>query len=158
MIAEITLPLLFTIGLGPTKPPEKAQVAEAPMGAIVDRASQPVYVIAEGKAGARILLDEKTAPGLKEAAMTELIMSPGTVVPEHVHDVSSELLYVLEGHGVMTLGEKTITVRAGMAIWVPPGVKHGVRVDTQVEPMRALQIYTPGGPEQRFTKGTAFKE
>jgi quercetin dioxygenase-like cupin family protein len=127
-------------------------------GAMIDRASQPVHVIAEGKGGARILLDETTAPGLKEAAMSELVMLPGAVVPEHTHDLSSELLYVIEGHCTMTLDGQASEVRAGMAIFIPAGVKHAMKMDTKVEPLRAIQIYTPGGPEQRFQKGEAAKE
>lgn len=155
MLGELLL--LWSLAHG--KPPAASTPTPAPKdGAVVDRASQPVYLIADGKAGARVLLDERTAPGLKEAAMSELVMLPGTSVPEHVHEVSAELLYVLEGHGVMTMGDKTVPVRAGMAIWIPAGVKHSFRLDTQVEPLRAIQVYTPGGPEQRFLKGPSAKE
>lgn len=151
MLSHILVPLLLT--LGPTKPP-----LVPVRGVMVDRASQPVHVIADGKGGARILLDESTAPGLKEAAMTELVMLPGATVPEHTHDTSAELLYILEGHGTMTLDGQASTVRAGMAIFIPAGVKHGLVLDTKVEPLRAIQIYTPGGPEQRFQKGAPSKE
>src|SRR5215831_2795583 len=80
--------------------------------AMIDRASQPVHLIAEGKGGARVLLDETTAPGLKEAAMTELVMLPGAAVPEYTHDSSSELLYILEGHATMTVDGQASEVRA----------------------------------------------
>lgn len=127
-------------------------------GAMIERASQPVLIIGDGKAGARILLDEATVPGLKEAAMTELVMLPGASVPEHTHDASAELLYILEGHGTMVLDGQASVVRAGMAIFIPAGVKHSFTVDTKVEPLRAIQVYTPGGPEQRFKKGLPAKE
>jgi putative monooxygenase len=148
--------LIALIALGPAKPPEAAQVPVR--GATIDRASQPIYVIAEGKGGARILLDESTVPGLKEAAMTELVVLPGAKVPEHTHDTSAELIYVIEGHGMMTVDGQVTPVRAGMAIFIPAGVKHSLTVDTKIEPMRALQVYTPGGPEQRFKKGDLAKE
>lgn len=144
--------LFFALG------PATAPATVPPRGVIVERESQPVFLLGEGKAGARLLLDETIAPGLKEAAMSELVMLPGASVPEHVHDTSAELLYILEGHGTMTLDGQTKPVKAGMAIFIPAGVKHGVIVDTKVEPLRALQIYTPGGPEQRFRKGTANRE
>lgn len=152
MLCQVALPLL--LALGPTKPEPRAPVR----GALVDRASQPVHLIAEGRGGARILLDATTAPGLQEAAMTELVMLPGAKVPEHVHDREAELIYVLEGHATMTLDGQASLVRAGMAIFIPAGVKHSLIVDTQIEPLRALQVYTPGGPEQRFRKGTTSKE
>jgi quercetin dioxygenase-like cupin family protein len=129
-----------------------------PRGATVDRDSQPVYLGAEGKAGARILLDNTLVPGLKEAAMTELVMLPGAVVPEHSHDTSAELIYILAGHGTMVLDGKETMVREGMAIYIPAGVKHSLKVDTKIEPLRAIQVYTPGGPEQRFKAGPSSKE
>src|SRR5687767_8841284 len=107
MLCQVAIPLL--LALGPTKP-EAAKVALH--GVTIDRASQPVYVIAEGKAGARILLDESTAPGLKEAAMSELVMLPGAKVPEHTHDMAAELIYILEGQATMTLDGKPSQVRA----------------------------------------------
>ena len=152
MLCQVAIPLLFA--LAPTKPEVELPVR----GAMVDRASQPVHIIADGKGGARILLDQSTAPGLKEAAMTELLMLPGANVAEHTHDTSAELLYVLEGHGTMTLDGKVSEVRAGMAIYIPAGVKHSLIVDTKVEPLRAIQVYTPGGPEQRFQKAPSSKE
>jgi quercetin dioxygenase-like cupin family protein len=152
MLAQVALPLLSL--LVPQKPTAQVPVR----GALVDRASQPVHVIAEGKGGARILLDESTAPGLKEAAMTELVMLPGASVAEHSHDTSAELLYVIEGHATMTLDGQASVLRGGMAIFIPAGVKHSMKVDTKIEPLRAIQVYTPGGPEQRFTKGEAAKE
>lgn len=129
-----------------------------PRGVVIDRESRPVHVIGEGKAGARILLDAELVPGLKEAAMTELVMLPGAQVPEHSHDHAAELIYILTGSGRMTMDGKEMMVRAGMAIYIPAGVKHSLVIDTKVEPMRALQVYTPGGPEQRFKAGPAAKE
>lgn len=153
MLVEVALPLLML--LGPTKP---AQAQVPARGAVVDRASQPVFLSADGKSGARVLLDASTVPGLREAAMTELVMLPGTSVPEHVHDLSAELLYILEGEAVMTLDGQAQRIRAGMAIYIPAGVKHAVKLESKIEPLRALQLYTPGGPEQRFKKGEPAKE
>ncbi len=149
---EWLVPLLFV--LGPGTPPAKVP----PRGVIVQRESQPVFVAPDGKSGARILLDETTAPGLKEAAMSELLLLPGATVPEHTHDTSGELVYILEGHGQMTIDGQPREVRAGMAIFIPAGVKHSVVADTKVEPLRALQVYTPGGPEQRFRSNQPAKE
>jgi putative monooxygenase len=156
MIVDLVLP--FALALGPASSPAK-KGAESPIqGAVIERESQPVHVIAEGKGGARILLDETTAPGLKEAAMTELLMLPGTTVPEHLHERSAELIYVLEGRGKMTLGERIVEVKPGMAIYIPAGMKHSLRLETKIEPLRAIQVYTPGGPEQRFKSGPESRE
>ncbi len=127
-------------------------------GAVITKESQPIHVIGDGKAGARILLDGNLVPGLKEAAMTELVMLPGAQVPEHTHDQAAELIYILSGSARMTLDGKETVVVAGMAIYIPAGVKHSLVLDSKVEPLRALQVYTPGGPEQRFKAGPAVKE
>lgn len=153
--AALTLLLLAA----PPAPATKAAPGRParPEGVVVERAQQPVHLLAEGKGGARVLLDESTAPGLKEAAMTELVMLPGATVAEHAHDRSAELLYILEGTGTLRLGEQTFEVKPGMAIFIPAGMKHSLRVDTQIEPLRAIQVYTPGGPEQRFKQGAPAK-
>jgi mannose-6-phosphate isomerase-like protein (cupin superfamily) len=42
----------------------------------------------------------------------------------HYHEKHTEIYYILEGEGFIELdGEKT-TVRAGTAIFIPPGVRH----------------------------------
>jgi mannose-6-phosphate isomerase-like protein (cupin superfamily) len=156
MSMPTALLLSLFMGAGPSGPGGAAQLPAK--GATIDRAGQPVHLIAGGKGGARVLLDGRTAPGLKEAAMTELVMLPGAEVPEHAHDASAELIYVIEGHAAMTMDGKPVEVRAGMAIYIPAGVKHSLRVDTKVEPLRAVQVYTPGGPEQRFVKEPEAQE
>lgn len=163
-LADLMLPALFIpflLTIGPAAEPAKAtkpSAATPAKGAVIQRDHQPVYPIAGGTAGARVLLDESTVPGLKEASMTELIMLPGTVVPEHVHERSAELLYILEGRGMMQLADQLLEVKPGTVVFIPAGVKHSVRLDTKVEPLRAIQVYTPGGPEQRFKSGTPVKE
>ncbi len=49
----------------------------------------------------------------------------------------------------MTLGDAAITVEKGMALRIPAGVAHSFTVGGE-EPMEIVQVYSPGGPEQRF--------
>ena len=125
---------------------------------MIDRESRPVHIFADGKAGARILLDESSVPGLKEVALSELVILPGAKMPQHSHDKAAEVIYILSGRGSMVLDKKRSMVRAGMAIYIPAGMAHSFSLETKVEPMRVLQVYTPGGPEQRFRKGRQVKE
>ena len=67
----------------------------------------------------------------------------------HQHPESEELVYVLSGSGTMTLGDATVTVEKGMALRIPAGVMHSFIVGPE-EPMEIVQVYSPGGPEQRF--------
>jgi quercetin dioxygenase-like cupin family protein len=85
----------------------------------------------------------KTAP--MAASMLEL--GADARVPEHVHAKETELLYVLEGSGTMTIAGQDIEVTPTSVIQIPPNTPHAFVATTTV---RALQVYTPPGPEQRF--------
>ena len=78
-----------------------------------------------------------------------LEMAAGTKVPEHVHANETELLYVLEGSGTMTIAGTDVPVTATSVIQIPPNTKHAFVAKQAV---RSLQVYTPAGPEQRFKK------
>lgn len=70
-------------------------------------------------------------------------------VPEHGHETAAEVLFFESGAGTMRLGETTLRIEAGRFVFIPPGVRHGL-VPDGTSPLRALQVYTPSGPEQRF--------
>lgn len=70
-------------------------------------------------------------------------------VPEHGHERSAEVLYFESGEGTMRVGDETTTIGPGRFVYVPAGVRHSL-VPTGRSPLRALQVYTPSGPEQRF--------
>ena len=46
---------------------------------------------------------------------------------EHFHKRSTELYYVLEGEGVVTLDGVDHSVRQGSIVHIPPGVVHGAK-------------------------------
>jgi len=68
-------------------------------------------------------------------------------VPEHVHATETELLYVLAGSGTMTVNGIPLAVTPTSVIQIPPNTKHAFTATADV---RAVQLYTPAGPEQRF--------
>jgi quercetin dioxygenase-like cupin family protein len=76
-----------------------------------------------------------------------LNLAANAVVPEHVHANETELLYLLDGRGTMTIAGQPIEITPTSVIQIPPNTKHGF---TAATPVRALQVYTPAGPEQRF--------
>lgn len=112
----------------------------------------PKYEIAGGKATVTML-------SRGEAYMGILTGDPGLKVPPHRHPKSIELLYVLEGGGWMTVAGKRSKVEPGMAIQVPMNVEHGFEIpaDWKGKSFRAVQVYTPSGPEARFEKGKRLK-
>ncbi len=83
--------------------------------------------------------------------MSRITAFPGAKIPVHDHPHSDELLLIEEGTGQMTLGDKSLTVSAGQAIRIPMGTKHSF-TQTGDKPLRAVQVYAPAGPEQRFKK------
>ena len=97
---------------------------------------------------ATIFLDDSIEKGTPLAASI-LQMPAGIKVPEHVHSSETEMLYILEGSGTMTIAGQDVAVTPTSVIQIPPNTKHAF---TATAAVRALQIYTPAGPEQRFKK------
>ncbi len=110
--------------------------------------STPALAVYEGALRARILLDEDGA-GAHDGSLTVLEGDPDLTIPEHRHEDAAEVLFVEEGEGVMRIGEREVAVRPGLALYVPPGVLHDLRADGS-RPLRAIQVHTPSGPEQRL--------
>jgi putative monooxygenase len=76
-----------------------------------------------------------------------LALPAGASVPEHVHAGETEMLYILEGSGTMTIAGQQLAVTPTSVIQIPPNTKHAFSATANV---RAVQVYTPAGPEQRF--------
>ncbi|HJL14150.1 MAG TPA: cupin domain-containing protein [Sandaracinaceae bacterium LLY-WYZ-13_1] len=104
----------------------------------------------EGKLRVRILLDADGA-GARHGGLSVLEGDPDLVVPEHRHAEAAEILLVEDGSGVMQIGEQRYRVRPGAALYVPPGVLHAYEGDGE-RGLRAIQVYSPSGPEQRFRR------
>ena len=118
-----------------------------PAGGVFPGAQAPTYKIANGKGTATLLVDQKSA---KEASMAVLKFDAGAEVPEHAHDGSAEVLYVRTGKVEMVIGGTKQIAGAGDAIFIPAGTKHSAKA---LEASELVQVYTPSGPEQRFTQG-----
>jgi quercetin dioxygenase-like cupin family protein len=97
---------------------------------------------------ATIFLDAQTVKGTPMAASI-LELGAGAKVAEHVHANETEMLYILEGSGTMTINGQDVAVTPTSVVQIPPNTKHAFAATTAV---RAVQIYTPPGPEQRFKK------
>jgi len=106
----------------------------------------PVLPNAGGKLRVQIFHDVRG--GASVGAFSLLDADADLSVPEHVHETSVEALYILSGDGTMILGEERSPVEPGRVIYIPANTNHGYEAGT--EPLRALQIYAPPGPEQRF--------
>ncbi|MFT3714346.1 MAG: cupin domain-containing protein [Archangium sp.] len=113
---------------------------------VVKLKDAPRYAIAEDQGEVSLLVQ-------KDVAVSKLTLKPGAKVPEHTHD-ASETLVVLEGTSTVTLRGTTYVLVAGDTLYIPKGEKHSAQVPVDAKaPFVAVQIYSPAGPEQRFTKG-----
>ena len=70
-------------------------------------------------------------------------------VAEHTHDASWEVLCAIEASGTFTLDGKAQHLAGKTCVSVPPKTKHAWAPDAGSK-LVAVQLYSPGGPEQRF--------
>jgi quercetin dioxygenase-like cupin family protein len=47
-------------------------------------------------------------------------------VERHKHKIQEQIYHVLDGEGLMEIGEETRVVRKHDVIFVPPGIEHGI--------------------------------
>lgn len=130
--------------------PVTGRPAARPRPRVVATRSAHAYPGPGGAGQVRILFDPKAA-GDTASSLEALTLSPGAVVPPHRHAASSEYIYILEGGGVLTVAGQELALSPGDAVQIPSGIEHAFKV-TGKAPVKALQFYTPSGPEQRFRK------
>jgi quercetin dioxygenase-like cupin family protein len=96
---------------------------------------------------AQVLLHSASS-GNEAAALSLLEMAPGLEIPLHRH-TSIEVVYVLSGQAQMTDLRGKRVVKPGDAVYLAPGTAHGLK-NAGKEPVVAVQLYAPAGPELRF--------
>lgn len=84
----------------------------------------------------RSLLDRSNAPVANQSLAEATIEAGGSTI-RHVHRVSEEIYYLVEGTGEMELDGEVRTVGPGDAILIPPGSWHTIRA-TGDGPVRLL--------------------
>ena len=82
--------------------------------------------IAHGGAIATMLLDSSVLQGILFFAYA--VLEPGKVIESHI-DPYEEIYYLLQGRGVMTVGNEQQKVAAGDAVWLPYGLPHSLAND-----------------------------
>lgn len=111
---------------------------------ILRAAAAKVYPRPQGRV---TIFAEPATTKQQQLAASVLELPAGATVPEHAHAQETELLYVLAGAGTMTVNGVPLAVTATSVIQIPPRTKHAFTATADV---RAVQLYTPAGPEQRF--------
>jgi mannose-6-phosphate isomerase-like protein (cupin superfamily) len=63
-------------------------------------------------------------------------------VKPHKHQFHSEHVFVLEGEGLMSLGEKILQLKKGDFIFIPKNTIHSVKTTSNV-PLKVISIQAP---------------
>jgi quercetin dioxygenase-like cupin family protein len=95
----------------------------------------------------KLLLSEINV-GVTGFSMGQNVTDVGSRIPEHAHEDAEEGMYLVSGQGRLITEEGEQDLRPGMAIYMPPGVKHSI-VNTGDEPMRLVWVYSPPLPNHR---------
>ena len=114
---------------------------------VVAKDTVPTYVNEPGNIGMTILLDQTTG---SPDGVTLGTFLPGAFVAEHVHPGAVEILYILSGELELVIAGRTVVAREGSAVYIPADTPHSARVRDSIHHARVVQVYSPGGQEQRF--------
>ena len=126
---------------------------EADRPQIVDKAEG--YTSPNQKIEVEILI-QKTEKSNPKASFTKGVLKAGAIVPSHAHEGSDEYLSFVRGAGELTIQGETYFVQDGQSFYIPRGVEHSY-VNRSGKDATFFQVYTPGGPEQRFKKWSELK-
>jgi len=66
----------------------------------------------------------------------------GTLAGVHVHEAEEEIIYILSGEGAIISGEEEVPLEPGVAVFIPPGLSHQIRVDGE-EPLKLVTLFSP---------------
>jgi len=119
---------------------------------IIRASAAPDLAFAGGKMHVHLDADDRAIAPFAYVGRLE-----GTApVAEHAHDGSWEVLCAVEAAGTFTLAGVANRLAPKTCVTVPPNAKHSWVPDAN-STLRAVQLYAPPGPEQRF-KALAAKE
>jgi len=85
----------------------------------------------------------------KNISLGMTILDPGWSSSPHIHGIEEELWYVVSGTGRATVAEETIDIDNGTAIYIPPGQRHQLVNNGQVQ-LRVLWVLSPPGLENSY--------
>ncbi len=92
----------------------------------------------------KLLLSEMSV-GARAFSMGQNVTDVGSQIPEHAHETSEEGMYIVSGRGRLITEEREQDLGPGMAIFMPPGVKHSL-LNVGDEPLKLVWVYSPPLP------------
>jgi uncharacterized cupin superfamily protein len=90
-----------------------------------------------------------TAIGAKKLGYSFFSVPPGkTAFPFHLHHANEEMIYVVEGEGMLRIGKNEVRVSSGTFIAFPPGPDHPHQlINTSSRDLRYLCVSTMEYPD-----------
>jgi quercetin dioxygenase-like cupin family protein len=93
----------------------------------------------EGTKGCTVQWLITAEDGALHYAMRLFTLEPGGLIPIHTHDTTEHEIFIVEGNGTFTHGDKEILVNIGDAIFVKPGEPHSFK-NTSNTPLRLICV------------------
>ncbi len=76
-------------------------------------------------------------------------LPPGESGDPHTHEASQEAWYVISGTGKLRVGTEEAQLAPDMVVVAPPRIAHQIINDGE-EPLKALFLFSPAGPEENY--------
>lgn len=81
-------------------------------------------------------------PLAEDSLVSSFLIYVNDQVRPHYHELHSEHVMVLEGQGIMVLGDSVFAVNAGDFLFIPKGTVHSVSKTSEV-PLKVISIQAP---------------
>lgn len=80
--------------------------------------------------------------GNRNQSLAEATVPPESKTRLHWHRIVEEIYFILEGRGIMTIGEEAFPVSVGDSVLIPPGNPHRIE-NTGRSPLKVLCACSP---------------
>ena len=87
-------------------------------------------------------LIDRTTSSIERCSLAEELLPIGAKIGSHHHLLTEEVYYILQGEGMMTVGEEVRKVAAGDAVFIPRGHTHTLE-NTGNEVMTIILVCGP---------------
>ena len=84
----------------------------------------PAFITKDGSEIRELLAYRNSC--IRKQSLAEARLKPGTSTTPHFHKEVEEIYFILEGEGMMKIGDQTSVVHSGDAIAIPPGAIHTI--------------------------------
>ena len=92
---------------------------------------QPAFTTKDGSTIRELF--GRAVGGSRVQSLAEARLAPGAATERHLHALSEEIYFVLEGEGVIEIDGEETTLRAGDGVVIPPGAAHTIATTGELE-------------------------